>query len=197
MERTGIIRRVDEAGRVSLPVHIRRDMGLQEGSPVEYFLNDDKTLCLRRYFPIGEVVKEEAHRLIEAFHNVFGAEIVVINEICQPVASTEKSTMFRLLDAPGLRSAQESDQNPCSFLLTQMRAALNSNLPANLSAFPSVTVDGKDIRITGFSRIVTNNINFANHCEGAVIVVGEENCGQKIAETIAATIRKAVEEMFT
>jgi transcriptional pleiotropic regulator of transition state genes len=38
MKSTGIVRRVDEFGRISLPVEMRKTMGLEEKSPVEFFV---------------------------------------------------------------------------------------------------------------------------------------------------------------
>lgn len=48
---TGIVRRVDELGRVVVPVELRRVLGLGEGTPVEIFTHGE-TVLLRRYEPL-------------------------------------------------------------------------------------------------------------------------------------------------
>ncbi len=50
MKSTGIVRRVDEFGRISLPVEMRKTMGLEEKTPVEFFV-DGNTIVIRRYSP--------------------------------------------------------------------------------------------------------------------------------------------------
>lgn len=55
MKATGIIRRIDDLGRVVIPREIRRNMGIREGDPLEIYLDPvDKLVCFRRYTPMGE-----------------------------------------------------------------------------------------------------------------------------------------------
>lgn len=48
MKATGIVRRVDDLGRVVIPKEIRRSMGIREGEPLEIFLDEDAVI-FRRY----------------------------------------------------------------------------------------------------------------------------------------------------
>lgn len=48
MKATGIIRRIDDLGRVVIPKEIRRTLGIHEGDPLEIFLHED-CVCLRKY----------------------------------------------------------------------------------------------------------------------------------------------------
>ena len=41
MKTTGIIRRIDDLGRIVIPLEIRRTMGISEGSPLELFLDEE------------------------------------------------------------------------------------------------------------------------------------------------------------
>ena len=50
MKATGITRKVDELGRVVLPIEIRRDMHINNGNHVEIFVTDD-SVVLKRYEP--------------------------------------------------------------------------------------------------------------------------------------------------
>lgn len=49
MRATGIIRRIDPLGRVVIPKEICRAMGLNEGDPIEIFLEGKDTVCFRKY----------------------------------------------------------------------------------------------------------------------------------------------------
>jgi len=50
MKATGIIRRIDELGRVVIPRELRRGLGIQEGDPLEIFTDKDQ-LILAKYNP--------------------------------------------------------------------------------------------------------------------------------------------------
>lgn len=47
---TGIVRRLDDAGRLVLPIELRRTLGLEEGVPMEIY-TEGETILLRRYQP--------------------------------------------------------------------------------------------------------------------------------------------------
>ena len=49
MKATGIIRRMDDLGRVVIPKEIRRTAGIREGEPLEIFLDGRDTICFRKY----------------------------------------------------------------------------------------------------------------------------------------------------
>ena len=49
MKATGIIRRVDDLGRVVIPKDIRRTVGIREGEPLEIFIEGEGTVCFRKY----------------------------------------------------------------------------------------------------------------------------------------------------
>ena len=49
MRATGIIRRVDDLGRVVIPKEVRRTLGIREGEPLEIYTEDRDTVCFRKY----------------------------------------------------------------------------------------------------------------------------------------------------
>ena len=55
MRATGIVRRIDELGRVVIPKEIRRTLRIREGDPMEIFLSSDGELMLKKYSPVGVV----------------------------------------------------------------------------------------------------------------------------------------------
>ena len=54
MKATGIVRRIDELGRVVIPKEIRRTLRIREGDPLELFTDRDE-LMLKKYSPIASV----------------------------------------------------------------------------------------------------------------------------------------------
>ena len=54
MKATGIVRRIDELGRVVIPKEIRRTLRIREGDPLELFTDRDE-LMLKKYSPIASI----------------------------------------------------------------------------------------------------------------------------------------------
>jgi len=50
MKATGIVRKVDELGRIVLPVELRRTLNIEVRDPIEIFVNED-TILLKKYAP--------------------------------------------------------------------------------------------------------------------------------------------------
>lgn len=63
MKATGIVRRVDDLGRIVIPKEIRRNMGLREGEAMEFFL-EDNCVCLKKYSPSDENLAISCHKYI-------------------------------------------------------------------------------------------------------------------------------------
>lgn len=61
MEATGIVRRIDELGRVVIPKEIRRRMGIEENDPLEFYFSDEGLLTI---IPYDEATPEERNKFI-------------------------------------------------------------------------------------------------------------------------------------
>ena len=55
MKATGIVRRIDDLGRVVIPKEIRRTMRIREGDPLEIFTDNDGEVVFKKYSPVGEM----------------------------------------------------------------------------------------------------------------------------------------------
>lgn len=55
MKATGIVRRIDDLGRVVIPKEIRRTLRIREGDPLEIFTDRNGEIILKKYSPIGEL----------------------------------------------------------------------------------------------------------------------------------------------
>lgn len=69
MKATGIVRRIDDLGRVVIPKEIRRTLRIREGDPLEIFTDREGEIILKKYSPIGELgafAREYAESLAQA-----------------------------------------------------------------------------------------------------------------------------------
>ncbi|MDO5423262.1 MAG: stage V sporulation protein T [Eubacteriales bacterium] len=69
MKATGIVRRIDDLGRVVIPKEIRRTLRIKEGDPLEIFTDREGEIILKKYSPIGELgnfAKEYAEALAQS-----------------------------------------------------------------------------------------------------------------------------------
>ena len=53
MKATGIVRRIDDLGRVVIPKEIRRTLKIREGMPMEIFTDTSGEVILKKYSPVG------------------------------------------------------------------------------------------------------------------------------------------------
>lgn len=67
MKATGIVRRIDDLGRVVIPKEIRRTMRLREGEPLEIFIEKAGEVILRKYSPVADI-SQYASNFAESFH---------------------------------------------------------------------------------------------------------------------------------
>ena len=73
MKATGIVRRIDDLGRVVIPKEIRRTLRIREGDPLEIFTDREGGVILKKYSPIGELSdfsKEYAESLQQAIGHI-------------------------------------------------------------------------------------------------------------------------------
>ena len=54
MKATGIVRRIDDLGRVVIPKEIRRTMRIREGDPLEIYTDREGEVIFKKYSPVGE-----------------------------------------------------------------------------------------------------------------------------------------------
>ena len=111
MKATGIVRRIDDLGRVVIPKEIRRTLRIKEGTPLEIFTDREGEIILKKYSPIGELnifAKEYAEALAQS-----SGMVVCITDHDQVVAAAGQgsreyvgSQSVRLLRKRFLREAR-------------------------------------------------------------------------------------------
>ena len=56
MKATGIVRRIDDLGRIVIPKEIRRTLRIRETDPLEIFTDKEGEIILKKYSPIGDKI---------------------------------------------------------------------------------------------------------------------------------------------
>ncbi len=76
MKATGIVRRIDDLGRVVIPKEIRRTMRIREGDPLEIYTDKDGEVILKKYSPIGEL-SQFAEEYADSASSILGGTVLI------------------------------------------------------------------------------------------------------------------------
>ena len=76
MKATGIVRRIDDLGRVVIPKEIRRTMRIREGDPLEIYTDRDGEVIFKKYSPIGELASF-ASQYADTLHKICSLNVVI------------------------------------------------------------------------------------------------------------------------
>lgn len=76
MKATGIVRRIDDLGRVVIPKEIRRTLRIREGDPLEIFVDRDGEVILKKYSPISEL-SDFAKEYADALYDSLGHTVLI------------------------------------------------------------------------------------------------------------------------
>jgi transcriptional pleiotropic regulator of transition state genes len=87
MHTTGIVRRIDDLGRIVIPKDIRRALNIYDGAPLELYLDGD-VICFKRYLSYNETDWQKASKLVSQFLSDF----VICNAFGDKVAASRGST---------------------------------------------------------------------------------------------------------
>ena len=99
MKATGIVRRIDDLGRVVIPKEIRRTMRIREGDPLEIYTSRDGEVIFKKYSLMGGV-EDFAAQLCETMSRSTGA-------IC---AVTDRVTVIAKRELLGKRISAQLEQ---------------------------------------------------------------------------------------
>ena len=76
MKATGIVRRIDDLGRVVIPKEIRRTMRIREGDPLEIFTAADGEVIFKKYSPMGDFAEFTA-QYAEVLGKALGMPVLI------------------------------------------------------------------------------------------------------------------------
>lgn len=115
MKATGIVRRIDDLGRVVIPKEIRRTLKIREGDPLEIFVDRDGEVILKKYSPIGEL-GDFAQEYADSLHEAMGhAALIADRDTIIAAAGTPKK---EFLNRPLSTAVEKVMENRKSVLIT-------------------------------------------------------------------------------
>ncbi|MBE6871188.1 MAG: stage V sporulation protein T [Ruminococcaceae bacterium] len=122
MKATGIVRRIDDLGRVVIPKEIRRTLRIREGDPLEIFTDREGEVIFKKYSPIGEL-SHFASQYAEVLSKTLGATVLVCDrDFIVAAAGTGKKDFFEKKISSDIESLMENRQ-------TFRRAAHERGIP--------------------------------------------------------------------
>ncbi|AUG56092.1 MAG TPA: stage V sporulation protein T [Ruminiclostridium sp.] len=107
MKATGIVRRIDDLGRVVIPKEIRRTLKIREGDPLEIFTDREGEVILKKYSPIGEL-SDFAAQYAESLHKTSGHVTCISDrDTIIAVSGTSKKEFMEKPLSPDLEKIME------------------------------------------------------------------------------------------
>lgn len=79
MKATGIVRRIDDLGRVVIPKEIRRTMRIREGDPLEIYTNSEGEVIFKKYSAVSEM-SENAGYVADIMHKIAGCPVLIFDK---------------------------------------------------------------------------------------------------------------------
>ncbi len=180
MKATGIVRRIDDLGRVVIPKEIRRTLRIREGDPLEIFVDRDGEVILKKYSPIGELsdfAQEISEALYENLHHI-----------------TLFSDRDQVIAAAGA-SKKEYLHKPIGEIVENCMEQRKSHIESNTSTVEIIKGSPDE-----YVSYVIVPINAGGDPIGAVILLSKtdgERLGElelKIASTVASFLGKQMEQ---
>ena len=133
MKATGIVRRIDDLGRVVIPKEIRRTMRIREGDALEIFTGPDAEVVFKKYSPVGEM-SEFAVQYADVMARACGLPVLICDrDHIIAVAGESKKEYLERRISPQLEQAIETRQvvTPSG---TRLYAAEGTERPVGVAA---------------------------------------------------------------
>ena len=111
MKATGIVRRVDDLGRIVIPKEIRRTLRIREGDPLEIYTEKDGGVIFRKYSPMGDL-QEFAAQMCESIVTATG-HIAAVSDRDSIIAlhGAPKRELMDKPNSPELEKLMEQRKN--------------------------------------------------------------------------------------
>lgn len=111
MKATGIVRRIDDLGRVVIPKEIRRTMRIREGDPLEIYTSNDGEVIFKKYSAISEM-SENATQVADIMGKLAGCPVVIFDrDHVVAVSGVSKKEFNERRVSPALEDIIESRKN--------------------------------------------------------------------------------------
>ncbi len=179
MKATGIVRRVDDLGRIVIPKEIRRTLRIREGDPLEIYTEKDGGVIFRKYSPMGDL-QPFASQMCEAI----GASTGRI------AAVSDRDAIIALSGAPKRELVDKPNSEELGKLMEQRK---NYRYEAGNNRIPASALTDR------YHLGVAAPILSQGDLMGCVLLLLDENdapladADQKLAQTAAAFLGKQME----
>ncbi len=107
MKATGVVRRIDDLGRIVIPKEIRKTLRIKEGSPLEIFTEKEGDIILRKYSPIGEITNFSSEYTESLAKVTDLIAIVTDKDVVIAVSGTAKKDLLEQSISPELEKIIE------------------------------------------------------------------------------------------
>lgn len=172
MKATGIVRRIDDLGRVVIPKEIRRTMRIREGDPLEIFTEKDGEVIFKKYSPMGEL-SDFSNQICETMHKT-------TNRI---TAITDRDSVISVFGAPRKELAEKR-------ISTDLEQIMEGRQLYHRKAGdkPIAVVDG----VGAYSVAIAAPIISEGDVMGCVIFINTEDSSLpgEVESKLAATVSK-------
>jgi AbrB family transcriptional regulator, stage V sporulation protein T len=178
MKATGIVRRIDDLGRVVIPKEIRRTLRIREGDPLEIFVDRDGEVILKKYSPISEL-SDFAKEYAEALYDSLGNPVLICDRDTYIAMAGGSKKDYLNKNISELVEKTMEDRNPV-IMTGQETVSL---------------VDGNDETVSSYTigPIIANGDPI-----GAVIIISKEGTlgevEQKAVETASSFLARQMEQ---
>ncbi|MDE5984338.1 MAG: AbrB/MazE/SpoVT family DNA-binding domain-containing protein [Eubacterium sp.] len=169
MKATGIVRRIDDLGRIVIPKEIRRSFRIKEGDPLEIFTDAEGEVIFKKYSPIGEL-SNFASQYAEVLHKNGGLPVAIMDN--DHVIAASGISKREILERRVTKSLEELMDNRAIHISTDVVPSMNA--------------------IEGFNRKanVVYPIIYGGDVSGAVALI-EENDNTLPSETDVKLVQVA------
>ena len=165
MKATGIVRRIDDLGRVVIPKEIRRVLRIREGDPLEIFTERDGEVIFKKYSPIGEL-GEFASDYAETLSKTSGTAAVI----------TDKDNVIAVSGVPKRELAEKRVSSALEKLMEEKSSFIMKPNDA-----PIPVIDGGDRYMAG----VVHPIISEGDTIGSVILLNEDGSMNEVHDKLA------------
>jgi AbrB family transcriptional regulator (stage V sporulation protein T) len=168
LKATGIVRRIDDLGRVVIPKEIRRTLRIREGDPLEIFVDREGEVILKKYSPIGELgdfAKEYADSLYETIGQI---SMIADRDV---IIATAGGNKREFLSKPVGKAVERALEERTTLLMNDIMTPDDENLHI---------IQTDDREYTVRSQVIAPIISQGDPI-GAVMIVSKE-AGVKLGE---------------
>ncbi len=179
MKATGIVRRVDDLGRIVIPKEIRRTLKIREGDPLEIYTEKDGGVIFRKYSPMSDL-QDFAAQICDSIGSVTG----------RIAAVSDRDAIIALAGAPK-RELMDKPNSPALDKLMEQRTHYRYN-PGDPIVRPT---DSSDKYRLGVASPILSQGDLMG-C--VMLLMGEDSApiteaDQKLAQTVAGFLGKQME----